>query len=144
MFVKLSDVVTYNGLESCILNSHRYDNESRTSRGDGCATDSCDEDVSSCCSSNNPSVSFSSHWAAKKDDQGPDEWEFAASPQHFYIKEKPAYTTQFTDLEIMKEKFAKLLLGEDITGGSKGVSTALAISNAITNLAGKILTVSDK
>lgn len=137
-FDEQENVVTYNGLESCILNSHRYDNESRTSRGDGCATDSCDEDVSSCCSSNNPSVSFSSHWAAKKDDQGPDEWEFAASPQHFYIKEKPAYTTQFTDLEIMKEKFAKLLLGEDITGGSKGVSTALAISNAITNLAASV------
>lgn len=38
----------------------------------------------------------------------------------------------------MKEKFAKLLLGEDITGGSKGVSTALAISNAITNLAASV------
>jgi hypothetical protein len=36
----------------------------------------------------------------------------------------------------MKEKFAKLLLGEDITGGQSGLSTALALSNAITNLAG--------
>lgn len=36
----------------------------------------------------------------------------------------------------MKERFAKLLLGEDMSGGGKGVSTALAISNAITNLAG--------
>lgn len=34
----------------------------------------------------------------------------------------------------MKEKFAKLLLGEDMSGGSKGVSSALALSNAITNL----------
>ena len=41
-----------------------------------------------------------------------------------------------SDLEQMKEKFAKLLLGEDMSGGGKGVSSALALSNAITNLAG--------
>lgn len=41
------------------------------------------------------------------------------------------------DMELMKEKFAKLLLGEDMSGGGKGVSSALALSNAITNLAGK-------
>lgn len=41
-----------------------------------------------------------------------------------------------TELEMMKERFAKLLLGEDMSGGSKGVSTALAIANAITNLSG--------
>lgn len=40
------------------------------------------------------------------------------------------------EAELMKERFAKLLLGEDMSGGGKGVSTALAISNAITNLAG--------
>ncbi|KAG8379965.1 hypothetical protein BUALT_Bualt07G0144400 [Buddleja alternifolia] len=33
------------------------------------------------------------------------------------------------------ERFAKLLLGEDMSGGGKGVSSALALSNAITNLA---------
>lgn len=38
---------------------------------------------------------------------------------------------------MMKERFAKLLLGEDMSGGGKGVSTALAISNAITNLSGE-------
>jgi hypothetical protein len=37
---------------------------------------------------------------------------------------------------MMKEKFAKLLLGEDMSGGVKGVCTAMAISNAITNLSG--------
>lgn len=37
----------------------------------------------------------------------------------------------------MKERFAKLLLGEDMSGGAKGVYTALAISNAITNFSGK-------
>ncbi|KAG6384201.1 hypothetical protein SASPL_156005 [Salvia splendens] len=40
-----------------------------------------------------------------------------------------------SDLDMMKEKFAKLLLGEDMSGGGKGVSSALALSNAITNLA---------
>ncbi|KAK4478818.1 hypothetical protein RD792_014318 [Penstemon davidsonii] len=35
---------------------------------------------------------------------------------------------------MMKERFAKLLLGEDMSGGGNGVCTALAISNAITNL----------
>ncbi|XP_047336207.1 rop guanine nucleotide exchange factor 12-like [Impatiens glandulifera] len=38
-------------------------------------------------------------------------------------------------MDQMKEKFAKLLLGEDMSGGGKGVSSALALSNAITNLA---------
>ncbi|KAJ0524106.1 putative PRONE domain, Rop guanine nucleotide exchange factor [Helianthus annuus] len=39
------------------------------------------------------------------------------------------------EMEQMKERFAKLLLGEDNSGGGKGVSSALALSNAITNLA---------
>lgn len=39
----------------------------------------------------------------------------------------------------MKERFSKLLLGEDNSGGGKGVCSALALSNAITNLAGNIL-----
>ncbi|MED6168093.1 hypothetical protein PIB30_008748 [Stylosanthes scabra] len=38
------------------------------------------------------------------------------------------------ELEVMKEKFSKLLLGEDMSGGGKGVCTAVTISNAITNL----------
>ncbi|KAL4563937.1 hypothetical protein LXL04_027986 [Taraxacum kok-saghyz] len=40
------------------------------------------------------------------------------------------------DVEQMREKFTKLLLGEDMSGGGKGVASALALSNAITNLAG--------
>ncbi|KAI3701461.1 hypothetical protein L6452_26553 [Arctium lappa] len=43
-----------------------------------------------------------------------------------------------TDMEQMKEKFSKLLLGEDMSGGGKGVSSALALSNAITNLAASV------
>lgn len=40
------------------------------------------------------------------------------------------------EIEMMKERFAKLLLGEDMSGCGNGVCTALAISNAITNLCG--------
>ncbi|KAM0941396.1 putative PRONE domain, Rop guanine nucleotide exchange factor [Dioscorea sansibarensis] len=39
-----------------------------------------------------------------------------------------------SELEMMKERFSKLLLGEDMSGCGKGVCPALAISNAITNL----------
>ncbi|XP_057472716.1 rop guanine nucleotide exchange factor 12-like [Actinidia eriantha] len=41
-------------------------------------------------------------------------------------------------MELMKERFAKLLLGEDMSGGGKGVASALALSNAITNLAASV------
>lgn len=131
--------MTYDGLESCILNNQSYDNESRTSRGDGCVTDSLDDDDSSCSSSKDAFGSFSSKWSTmKRGEQGSDEWEMSESPKHFYVKQKPAYAIQFSDVETMKEKFSKLLLGEDITGGRMGVSTALALSNAITNLAGRL------
>ncbi|CAK9315390.1 unnamed protein product [Citrullus colocynthis] len=43
-----------------------------------------------------------------------------------------------SEVEMMKERFAKLLLGEDMSGGGKGVCTALAISNAITNLSASV------
>ncbi|GMN37207.1 hypothetical protein TIFTF001_006640 [Ficus carica] len=42
------------------------------------------------------------------------------------------------DMEQMKERYAKLLLGEDMSGGGKGVSSALALSNAVTNLAASV------
>ncbi|KVH97962.1 Plant specific Rop nucleotide exchanger, PRONE [Cynara cardunculus var. scolymus] len=48
----------------------------------------------------------------------------------------PELEAIYADMELMKERFAKLLLGEDMSGGGKGVSSALALSNAITNLAG--------
>uniref|UniRef100_A0A7N0ZUX6 PRONE domain-containing protein n=1 Tax=Kalanchoe fedtschenkoi TaxID=63787 RepID=A0A7N0ZUX6_KALFE len=43
-----------------------------------------------------------------------------------------------SDADQIKERFAKLLLGEDMSGGGKGVSSALALSNAITNLAASV------
>ncbi|KAE8668977.1 Rop guanine nucleotide exchange factor 1 [Hibiscus syriacus] len=42
--------------------------------------------------------------------------------------------TKISEVEMMKERFSKLLLGEDMSGGGQGVCSALAISNAITNL----------
>lgn len=46
--------------------------------------------------------------------------------------------SSLSEVEMMKERFAKLLLGEDMSGCGNGVSTALAISNAITNLCATI------
>jgi len=43
-----------------------------------------------------------------------------------------------SDMDMMKDRFSKLLLGEDMSGGGKGVSSALALSNAITNLAASV------
>ncbi|KAJ8755789.1 hypothetical protein K2173_024334 [Erythroxylum novogranatense] len=55
------------------------------------------------------------------------------------VKDEPVVNPQVNkDMEMMKEKFAKLLLGEDMSGGGKGVSSALALSNAITNLAASV------
>ncbi|XP_014519211.1 rop guanine nucleotide exchange factor 14 [Vigna radiata var. radiata] len=127
-------IMTYNGLESCMLNNQSYEDESRTSRGDECITDSFDDD-SSCSSSKDAFGSFSSNCLTmKRDDKGLEEWELSESPQDFYAKEK-TFGMDHSDIEAMKEKFSKLLLGEDVTGGTKGLSTALALSNAITNLA---------
>ncbi|XP_076920311.1 rop guanine nucleotide exchange factor 12-like [Bidens hawaiensis] len=50
----------------------------------------------------------------------------------------PELESIYADMEMMKERFAKLLLGEDMSGGGKGVSSALALSNAITNLAASV------
>ncbi|GMH15378.1 hypothetical protein Nepgr_017219 [Nepenthes gracilis] len=47
-------------------------------------------------------------------------------------------SSKVSEMEMMKDRFAKLLLGEDMSGSGKGVCTALAISNAITNLCATI------
>ncbi|KAL6279262.1 hypothetical protein ACE6H2_016143 [Prunus campanulata] len=132
-------IMTYNGLENCILNGQSLENESTTSRGDGFATDSLDDDASTCSSGKDAFGSFSSKWlTVNRDEQRLDEWEPLDSPNHFYGKEKPSYVLQNSDVKEMKEKFSKLLLGEDVTGGYKGLSTAVALSNAITNLAATV------
>ncbi|XP_006660923.3 rop guanine nucleotide exchange factor 1 [Oryza brachyantha] len=54
----------------------------------------------------------------------------------FFLSAKPA--ADLSEVDMMKERFAKLLLGEDMSGSGKGVCTALAISNAITNLSATV------
>lgn len=44
--------------------------------------------------------------------------------------------SSLSEMELMKEKYTKLLLGEDMSGSGKGVCTAVAISNSVTNLYG--------
>ncbi|CAI9759722.1 unnamed protein product [Fraxinus pennsylvanica] len=46
--------------------------------------------------------------------------------------------SKLSEMETMKDRFAKLLLGEDMSGSGKGVCSALAISNAITNLSATV------
>ncbi|XP_065880045.1 rop guanine nucleotide exchange factor 14 [Euphorbia lathyris] len=134
-------VITYNGLESCIASNQSYENESgtgTTSQGDGCMSDSMDYDDDLSCSS---SKSFTSKWlnnTKKGGDRNSDDWELSESPKHFHVKSKPDYSVQFSDVETMKETFAKLLLGEDITGGRDGLTAALSLSNGISNLAASV------
>ncbi|KAI4318570.1 hypothetical protein MLD38_032255 [Melastoma candidum] len=53
-------------------------------------------------------------------------------------RDKEKKEGDLSEVEMMKERFAKLLLGEDMSGGGKGVCSALAISNAITNLSATV------
>ncbi|MQL70806.1 hypothetical protein Taro_003105 [Colocasia esculenta] len=149
-------VKTYSGLESHILNNgYSCDAESRSSLGDGATSNSLERDDLMSHSSSSKGDSFassssSSHWPSNNPDSCKneeeccllEEWDAAKSPYPFYrgrcfsySKEKvPMYTMKFMDVETMKEKFAKLLLGEDVSGGCRGVATAVALSNAITTL----------
>ncbi|EPS62710.1 hypothetical protein M569_12079 [Genlisea aurea] len=63
--------------------------------------------------------------------------ERVAIPAEKSVRQK-SEQQELSESEMMKERFAKLLLGEDMSGGGKGVGTALAISNAITNLAATV------
>ena len=124
----ISGIMTYDGLESYIQNFQSYSNTFAS----GCL----DEEETNCSSSKYAFGSFFSNWTSKRDNEEADEWGSPGSPKDFGSRKKPAYTTKFSDVEAMKEKFAKLLLGEDVSGGRNGIGSALAISNAITNLAG--------
>lgn len=50
------------------------------------------------------------------------------------MEDKSEPSNSVAELEMMKERFSKLLLGEDMSGSGKGVCTAVTISNSITNL----------
>ncbi|KQK05954.1 hypothetical protein BRADI_2g23550v3 [Brachypodium distachyon] len=96
--------------------------------------------------------SASSEAASSESYCPPDEWQQAvaiktcvtddatgkAKPPDAKEKLPGAEKHRAPELELMKERFAKLLLGEDMSGSGKGVCTALAISNAITNLCATI------
>ncbi|CAH9097051.1 unnamed protein product, partial [Cuscuta epithymum] len=145
-FDEQNRVTTYDGLERCIKQSQSCDDGNESSASRSVTTDSSlfDDDASSSSSntsSNNTafqssSLLTSSDWTAAIMKREPEMCEFSAipSPQqpHTYAKEK--VTECLVVVEAMKVKFSKLLLGEDMTGGSNGISTALALSNAILNL----------
>ncbi|XP_020518261.1 rop guanine nucleotide exchange factor 9 isoform X2 [Amborella trichopoda] len=69
-------------------------------------------------------------WSLKKEEKTP---KSRLSKDIANLRDRPP-----SDTELIKERFAKLLLGEDMSGGGKGVSSALALSNAITNLAASV------
>ncbi|WVZ74031.1 hypothetical protein U9M48_022261 [Paspalum notatum var. saurae] len=137
-------MMTYNGLETCIINSSTYDDDSgisATTGGDGCATtDSLDDEVSSCSSKDASGSSFSSHCLGKQEEHSLDELgtPMAVHLLPFKGKKPITYTLSALDIENMKEKFAKLLLGDDSSGGARGVCTALALSNGIINLSATV------
>ncbi|KAL9259539.1 Rop guanine nucleotide exchange factor 14-like protein [Drosera capensis] len=125
-------MITYDGLESCISV------ECGTSIEDEFDTGYLDNDDTASCSSSRDPSSSSSNWTTKKEDiQESKEWDMPRKPRAS-IKQKPAYVLQFSDIEGMRELFTKLLLGEDVTGGRKGVTSARALSNAITNLGASV------
>ncbi|KAM7263194.1 hypothetical protein ACFE04_000877 [Oxalis oulophora] len=90
-----------------------------------------------------PSSTEHSAWSIDKKEappvcnieDGTEEEAIANAKPHFEdrkLDKQPSKTT--SEIVMMKERFSKLLLGEDMSGCGNGVCTALAISNAITNL----------
>ncbi|ERN12008.1 hypothetical protein AMTRI_Chr08g160960 [Amborella trichopoda] len=82
--------------------------------------DGNDEGCSSTCSEESPPIG----------------WPIGVKEEDCVVKEVKSekHDPKYSEIEMMKERFSKLLLGEDMSGSGKGVCTALAISNAITNL----------
>ncbi|KAK4270386.1 hypothetical protein QN277_023424 [Acacia crassicarpa] len=73
-----------------------------------------------------PSSASTMGWPVKEIDDG--------EKKNLDNKKMEKQVSVLSEIEMMKERFAKLLLGEDMSGCGNGVPTALAISNAITNL----------
>ncbi|XP_078446433.1 RHO guanyl-nucleotide exchange factor 14 [Wolffia australiana] len=134
-------VRTYKGLENCDV-GHGYPGEGEYS-GD---------ELSWCSSSSKGEESFASSSPGGGGGGGDNDeecgllagdWAVVKSPYPFYRGHRPPSqqqmlplcTMDLADLDTMKEKFARLLLGEDASGGRRGLPTGLALSNAITNLA---------
>ncbi|XP_024992991.1 rop guanine nucleotide exchange factor 3-like [Cynara cardunculus var. scolymus] len=92
------------------------------------------DDVNSCSSENHSPVCWP---ATGRSPYRPALSRFGLMKQNnkFEMDDKPKnHEPMDLELEMMKERFSKLLLGEDMSGSGKGVSTAVTVSNAITNL----------
>lgn len=132
------------GMVDGLFKRWSLDSGSTVTRVDGFCTDSLsiEEDDSSCSSSKDVFGSFSTRWSTRRqqEDQLHEELLDTPSPLHCKCASdgKSERHTEWADVDMMRERFAKLLLGEDMSGGSKGVSTALALSNAITNLSASV------
>lgn len=132
------------GMVDGLFKRWSLDSGSTVTRVDGFCTDSLsiEEDDSSCSSSKDVFGSFSTRWSTRRqqEDQMHEELLDTPSPLHCKCASdgKSERHTEWADVDMMRERFAKLLLGEDMSGGSKGVSTALALSNAITNLSASV------
>lgn len=130
--------MTYDGFENCVHDNCAFENESSSTLAEFCSADSLEEDASSASSSKDGSASLSFPWLPSKDEAKQSREYEPVNSRRVCMTEKPSYTMQLEDINAMKERFSKLLLGEDMSGGCKGLSTALALSNAITNLAGSL------
>ncbi|KAL0309930.1 UNVERIFIED_CONTAM: Rop guanine nucleotide exchange factor 7 [Sesamum radiatum] len=84
-------------------------------------------------SSEDSSSSPSMGWPMQKDKLSSTVSEEVEKP-HLDKRKLEKQESSLSETEMMKERFSKLLLGEDMSGCGNGVCTALAISNAITNL----------
>lgn len=132
------------GMMDGLFKRWSLDSGSTMTRVDGFCTDSLSigEDDSSCSSSKDVFGSFSTRWSIRRQQEDQLHEELLDSPSSVHCKcgsdGKSERHMQWADVDMMRERFAKLLLGEDMSGGSKGVSTALALSNAITNLSASV------
>ncbi|ERM99308.1 hypothetical protein AMTR_s00240p00016010 [Amborella trichopoda] len=86
--------------------------------------DGNDEGCSSTCSEESPPIG----------------WPIGVKEEDCVVKEVKSEKQEpkYAEIEMMKERLSKFLLGEYMLGSGKGVCTALAISNAITNLCGTV------
>lgn len=105
---------------------------------DTCVEEDEDEHSGSSCEMNETLSPGSSDVVCDKNEVGEshcvDENEECEEPVLGETKLEKQESSGLSEIEMMKERFSKLLLGEDMSGCGNGVCTALAISNAITNL----------
>ena len=71
-------------------------------------------------------------------------WNVCCSVDYFLFSASVMTVTVYSpfslpEVLLIKERFAKLLLGDDPSGGSKGCGPALSLANAITSVSGIVL-----